>query len=369
MSDATFSASAIIAMSGGVDSSLAAALLVEQGYQVTGVTMHLWACERSIDLRASSCCSLEAGEDARRVCQMLGIPHYVFNFRQEFGTCVVQEFAREYERGRTPNPCLACNREIKFRLLLNRAQALGARYLATGHYARILPAEEGGRPVFHLLRGVDRRKDQSYVLYMLGQEELAHLLFPLGEMNKAQVRREAERRGLPNAGRRESQEICFIPDDDYRRFLAESFPEIARPGPIREVGGRVLGTHQGLPYYTVGQRKGLGLSGYPRPLFVIAIDAADNALIVGPEEALFRTSLDAEQTRFVDGGWPAEPQRVEAQVRYRTPAAPGRLFPGEPARARLEFASPQRAITPGQAVVFYRGERVLGGGIIAAPVP
>jgi tRNA-uridine 2-sulfurtransferase len=353
--------SVLVAMSGGVDSSLAAALLVEQGYAVTGVTMHLWAGEE-MEQGPSSCCSLDAAEGARRVCQALGIPHYVFNLSREFETCVVDEFVREYARGRTPNPCLACNREIKFRLLLQRARALGFSFLATGHYARILQ-EPAGR--YHLLRGSDRRKDQSYVLYMLDQEELAHTLFPLGGLTKVQVRAEAARRGLATAGRPESQEICFIPDDDYRRFLAARLPGSARPGPIRDREGRILGAHRGLPYYTIGQRKGLGLGGGRLvPLFVIALDAAANALVVGPKEALLRTSLEAEGVTFVSGEWPTAPQPVEAQVRYRSPAAPATLLPLEAGRIRLQFDLPQRAITPGQAVVFCQGEEVLGGGTI-----
>ena len=356
--------SVLVAMSGGVDSSLAAALLLEQGYAVTGVTMHLWAGEEGKGPDESRCCSLEATEGARRVCQLLGIPYYVLNLSREFEAGVVERFVSEYARGRTPNPCIACNREVKFRLLLERARALGFRYLASGHYARIGRTEEGARSSYRLLRGVDRGKDQSYVLYMLGQEELARLLFPLGEMTKAEVRREAERRGLPTAGRPESQEICFIPDDDYRRFLAGRLPGAARPGPIRDLAGNVLGTHRGLPSYTVGQRKELGISGRPRPLYVIALDPAENALVVGPEEALLRSTLEAEEVTFVSGRWPAGPLPVEARVRYRTPSAPATLLRLERGRVRLEFERPQRAITPGQAVVFYQGEEVLGGGTI-----
>jgi tRNA-specific 2-thiouridylase len=354
----------LVAMSGGVDSSLAAALLVEQGYAVTGVSMHLGAGEAGVEVGPASCCSLEAIEGARRVCQLLGIPHYVFNLSREFEMEVVQPFVREYARGRTPNPCLACNRRIKFELLLARAGALGHSFLATGHYARIQCSEEDDHTVYHLLRGVDRGKDQSYVLYMVGQQELAHLLLPLGEMTKAAVRREAARRGLPTAGRPESQEICFIPDGDYRRFLSCRLPDATRPGPICDLAGNVLGSHHGLHRYTIGQRKGLGLAGQPVPCFVVALDAAENTLIVGPEQALLRSCLEAEQVTFVSGEWPGAPLRVEAKVRYRTPAAPATLLPRDSGHVRLEFESPQRAITPGQAVVFYQGEEVLGGGTI-----
>jgi tRNA-specific 2-thiouridylase len=267
-----------------------------------------------------------------------------------------------------------CNREMKFGLLLQRARVLGM-HLATGHYARIACVEEAVGVRYRLLRGLDRGKEQSYVLYMLDQEALAQTLFPLGEMTKAQVRAAAVRRGLPTAGRPESQEICFIPDDDYRRFLAQRLSDSVGPGPIRDMAGRVLGTHRGLPYYTIGQRKGLGLAqrprvvtrseaGRPAPLFVVAIDAAENALVVGPEEALLRTDLEAEEITFVSGQWPAAPLRVGAKVRYRSPISPATLTPLHSGRIHLAFDVPQRAITPGQAVVFYEGEKVLGGGII-----
>lgn len=356
----------MVAMSGGVDSSLAAALLLEQGYQVTGVTMHLWAGEPSWQPRESACCSLEAVESARRVCQLLGIPHYVLNLAEAFAAYVVRPFAEAYREGRTPNPCIACNREIKFRVLLERARALGFRFLATGHYARIV--RDAFRPRWRLFRGIDRQKDQSYVLYMLGQSELASLLFPLGGLRKEEVRREAARRGLPTAGRPESQEICFVTEGDYRAFLTRYLPEIARPGPIRDLSGKVLGTHRGLAFYTVGQRKGLGLSGQPGPLFVVALDLRENAVIVGPKESLLARGLEAEGVSFVSGEWPREPLRVTAQVRYRSPAAPAILTPLVGERVSLAFDTPQPAITPGQAVVFYQGDEVLGGGTIARAI-
>jgi tRNA-specific 2-thiouridylase len=355
----------MVAMSGGVDSSLAATLLLESGYAVTGVTMHLWAGEGEEEPGSSSCCSEAATEGARRVCQLLGIPHYILNLTREFEECVIQRFVQAYGRGRTPNPCIGCNRHIKFRLLRERAHTMGFRWLATGHYARIVAPGPQEGPAYRLLRGVDRGKDQSYVLYMLGQEELPHLLFPLGAMTKEQVRQEALRRNLPTAGRPESQEICFIPDNDYRGFLARRAPEAGRPGPIRDVSGRLLGTHQGLPFYTVGQRKGLGLSGMSQPLYVVAMDPQENALIVGPRDTLLSTALEAERVTFVSGRWPAVPLKVEAKVRYRARAAPAQLLPLDRGRARLEFERPQRAVAPGQAVVFYRGEEVLGGGTIS----
>ncbi len=352
----------LVAMSGGVDSSLAAALLVEQGYAVAGVTLRLlWPCAEG-DTEAASCCSREALEGARRVCQLLGIPHHALDLSGEFAAAVVEPFIQAYAAGRTPNPCLECNRHVKFDRLLRWARAEGFARLATGHYARIARGGEDAAP-YHLLRGLDRRKDQSYVLSMLGQEQLAHLLFPLGGMTKAAVRREAARRGLPTAGRPESQEICFVPGNDYRRFLSRHVP--GTPGPIRDLSGKVLGAHRGLHRYTVGQHKGLGLSGRPEALYVVALDAAENAVVVGPEEALLRPTLEAVEVTFTSGEWPAGPLRVEAQVRYRAPAAPATLWPLEPGRVRLEFDVPQRAIAPGQAAVFYEGEEVLGGGTIA----
>ena len=358
--DAVSRPAVLVAMSGGVDSSLAAALLVEQGYAVSGVTMLLGGGEDGVAPAPTSCCSWEAAAGACQVCRGLGIPHEVLDLRADFAASVVDEFIREYAGGRTPNPCLACNRAIKFGVLLERARAWGFDFLATGHYARVV-AGPAGR--YRLLRGRDRRKDQGYVLYMLGPKELAQTLLPLGELTKAQVRAEAARRGLPTAGRPESQEICFLPDADYRRFVAQRCPESVRPGPIRDREGRLLGTHRGLPYYTVGQRQGLG-GGRPAPLFVLALDVAANTLIVGPEEALLRTALEARQVTFVAGEWPAAPLRVEAQVRYRAPAAPATLEPLAGQTIRLTFEAPQRAITPGQAVVFYQGEEVLGGGTI-----
>lgn len=358
----------LVAMSGGVDSSLAAALLLEQGYSVTGVTLHLWSGEPSWQPRESACCSLEAVESARRVCQLLGIPHYVLNLSEEFAAYVVQPFAKAYREGRTPNPCIACNREIKFRVLLDRARALGFRFLATGHYARIICEQEESGLRWRLLRGTDRQKDQSYVLYMLGQRELAALLFPLGGLRKEEVRREAARRGLPTAGRPESQEICFVTEGDYRAFLSKYLPEIARPGPIRDLSGRVLGMHRGLAGYTVGQRKGLGISGQPQPLFVVALDPSENTVIVGPKESLYARGLEAEAVSFVSGKWPQEPLRVLAQVRYRASPAPATLRPLGNGRIYLDFDTPQPAITPGQAVVFYQGDEVLGGGTIVRAV-
>lgn len=352
-------------MSGGVDSSVAAALLVEQGYEVIGVMMRLWAEEQN------RCCAPEAVDDARRVAARLDIPFYLVNYEAQFRACVVETFIAEYSRGRTPNPCLACNRHIRFGRLLRHAQALGADYLATGHYARVDQA--GGR--YRLRMGADRRKDQSYVLYMLGQEELRRVLFPAGGYTKPQVREMARRRGLPVADKDESMEICFVSDDDYRRFLREHAPEAIRPGPILDTAGREIGQHQGLPFYTVGQRRGLGIAA-PEALYVIRLDTARNALVVGPARELGRRTLTAEQVCYVAGEPPPGPARVQAKIRYKavladalwTPLANDEARAGVQARAgakaRVEFDAPLRDITPGQAVVAYQGDVVLGGGTI-----
>jgi tRNA-specific 2-thiouridylase len=342
-------------MSGGVDSSVAAVLLHEQGYDVIGGMMSLWAEEGG---PANRCCSPEAVEGAREVCRALGVPFHVFDFEAQFKHHVVDYFVEEYARGRTPNPCLACNRHIKFDLLLEKAAQLGAEYLATGHYARIRSAN--GQ--YRLLKGIDATKDQSYVLYMLGQEELERLLLPLGEYTKEQVRTLARERGLAVADREESQEICFTMGD-YRSFLGAQPEVVFEPGPILDVEGRVLGQHKGLPAYTIGQREGLGIAA-PEPLYVLRIDTQRNSLVVGPRAQLERSQLRATEVVFVSGQPPEQAVEVRAKIRYRARAARAVLTPARRGEVNLRFAKPQPAVTPGQGVVFYVGERVLGGGII-----
>jgi len=349
----------VVAMSGGVDSAVAAGLLARQGYQVIGVTMRLWTLhDPDAPRHRRGCCSVEDTGDARDAAQALGIPHYVLNLERQFQESVVDYFCREYQRGRTPNPCLACNEHVKFNALLSRALALEAHFLATGHYARI-DEPEAGR--YRLLRAVDGEKDQSYVLSMLGQAQLSRLLFPIGQHRKAEVRHLAAEMGLPVAGKPESADICFIPDNDYRAFIAGRLGPQA--GEIRDGEGRIVGRHQGVAAFTVGQRRGLGVAvGEKR--FVTAIDPARNLVTIGREEELLAEELWAEDVRWVSGEPPLPGAAVEAKVRYRTPAAPAELYPqGED--ARVLFRDPQRAITPGQAVVFYRGEEVVGGGTIA----
>jgi len=349
----------IMAMSGGVDSSTAAALLVRQGYEVVGVTMRLWTMENPdalVDLRR--CCSPQEIEDARTVCHTLGIPHHILDFEREFASSVVDYFCQEYLRGRTPNPCLACNQYIKFRLLLTKALALDGDYLATGHYCRIV---ENGHS-HELWRARDEGKDQSYVLYMLGQEELPRLLFPLGEYTKGEVRRMAAEMGLPTATKRGSADICFVRQGHYRSFLAERFPQ--QPGDIVDSSGSVVGRHGGIGGYTVGQRRGLPARGGREPLYVLSVNPVTNTVIAGGEDELLSDALWAEKLSFVSGQTPREPLAVEAKIRYRSQAAPA-LLTLHDGRAEVRFERPQRAITPGQAVVFYRGQKVLGGGIIA----
>jgi tRNA-uridine 2-sulfurtransferase len=374
----------MVAMSGGVDSSLAAALLHEAGHDVTGVTMHLWEGDDE-RLKESLCCSQEMTESARRVCAQLGIPYYVFNYQREFRKYVIEYFLKEYTRGYTPNPCLECNREIKFRALLARAQALGFDYVATGHYARIRETEDGRSRIedrsgatlpssildprsstqYELLRAVDADKDQSYMLHMLQQGDLARLLFPIGEYAKPQVRAMAAQLGLASAERPESQDICFVPGGDYRNLLIEERPASLRPGPIVDQQGREIGRHEGLPLYTIGQRKGLGVAA-GQPLYVTQLDVACNAVVVGPSAALERTALDASGVTFVGGGWPVAPFECLAQIRSHAEPVAAHVIPGQHGSIRVAFAHPQRAVTPGQAVVLYDGEVVLGGGRINA---
>lgn len=356
-------ATVVVAMSGGVDSSVAAALLHEQGYKVIGVTMRLWTPPPEAGVEphgyTDRCCSLETVEDAKAVCDVLGVPFYSLNFEKEFNHYVIDYFVHEYLRGRTPNPCLACNRWLKFEFLLRRAGALGADFLATGHYARV--RSEDGR--YRLQKGVDKAKDQSYVLYMVEQGHLQRLLLPIGDYRKEETRRLAARFGLPVVSKSESQEICFIPDNDYRRFIREAVPQALRPGPIVDVEGNIVGEHQGIAFFTIGQRRGMGIStGYP--LYVIDIDASQNAIVVGREEHLWRKAFKVEEASFVSGEPPAGPLRVQVKIRYRSPETAGRIAMMGGGEVAVLLDRPQRAVTPGQAAVFYEGDDVLGGGII-----
>jgi tRNA-specific 2-thiouridylase len=347
----------VVAMSGGVDSSVAAALLVEQGYEVIGLMLRLWAEPGGA---ANRCCTPDAVVDARRVANALGIPFYVRDYKEVFRQTVVNFFVEGYAQGVTPNPCIVCNREIRFDRLLNEALSLGADFMATGHYARI---EQNAAGRYALRRGLDPAKDQSYVLYTMTQARLARILLPLGGYVKSDIRRIAEEKHLPVFDRPDSQDLCFLGSGDYRTFLQRHAPQVAQPGPIINTAGDTLGEHQGLAFYTIGQRKGLGLSA-PQPLYVLRLEPAANRLVVGPAEELGQTQLTAAQVSYISGQPPAANTAVSAKIRYKAKAADAWLHPLPNDRARLTAAAPLRDVTPGQSVVFYRGDEVVGGGII-----
>jgi len=361
----------VVAMSGGVDSSVAAALLAEQGHEVIGLSMQLYDQSEG-QTSFGSCCSIDDLHDARRVAAAIGIPHYIVNFEKQFDEQVIANFVSEYASGRTPLPCAHCNSDLKFAALADRARGFGADAVATGHYARVTRDGADGR--LQLRRGVDPAKDQSYFLFSLTQDQLACALFPVGDLPKDQVREYARRQGLPVADKPDSQEICFIPDNDYRTFVTKSVPDAARDGLFVDEQGHVLGTHAGIHRFTVGQRKGLGLAeqALPRrsgeaatagPMYVLALRPAERQVVVGPRASLEQTRLTASEVN-----WIAEQQagarRVAAQIRHHHQAAPAAVRPLGDGRAEVVFDEPQLAISPGQAVVFYDGDSVVGGGWI-----
>jgi tRNA-uridine 2-sulfurtransferase len=335
-----------IAMSGGVDSSVAAALLKEAGYDVIGVTMRITDDSRNED-------------DAAGTARKLGIPHHVIDLRDIFERKIIEHFCGEYGRGRTPNPCIPCNKYIKFGALWGEAEKMGAEMLATGHYARV-EKDNGGR--YLLKKGRDGHKDQSYFLCQLTQEQISHVLFPIGSLTKDEVRKIAAELGLPTASRPESQEICFIPDNDHARFLKEH-TRMDKPGPILDERGKTLGQHTGITAYTIGQRKGLGIVAV-EPLYVTAIEADRNAVIVGTKEQTYGTELVADNLNWIAITAPEHPIKAKAKVRYRHAEAEALITPQDDNTVHVKFAEPQMAITPGQAVVFYDGDKVAGGGTI-----
>jgi tRNA-specific 2-thiouridylase len=349
----------ILGMSGGVDSSVAAALLKKQGYEVIGVTLVLLPRDLDGD-RLDACCGAQAVEDARAVCDQLDIRFYAVNRRQRFLKHVIDYFCDEYVAGRTPNPCIVCNRDLKFPELLRLATILEADSIATGHYAKIMRDNDG---LFHLCKGADEDKEQSYFLYTLTQEILSRILFPLGDMSKSEVRRMAEELGLKVHGKPESQEVCFVAEDRYEAFLEKWIPGKLKPGPIYDVQGNVMGHHRGIPLYTIGQRRGMGIS-HKNPLYVLSINVADNSLVAGENENLLAGELLGTDAVWVSGRPPQEPIAVQVKIRYNHPGANALVSPLEDGRVKVVFEKPERAITPGQAAVFYDGECVLGGAWI-----
>lgn len=354
----------VVAMSGGVDSSVAAALMAEAGHEVIGLSMQLYDQRATVDGAPAfgSCCSLDDLHDARRVAHQIGIPHYIVNFEREFKATVVNNFVSEYAAGRTPIPCVHCNADLKFATLAERAAGLDAAAVATGHYARVLFDEDLGR--YRLLRGVDGGKDQSYFLFTLTQDQLAHALFPVGHLSKPEVRAYAERLGLSVADKPDSHEICFVPDGNTAKFVERQLAAAPPSGEIVDSDGQVLGEHGGLHHFTVGQRKGLGLS-TGKPMYVLKLVPAEQQVVVGAREELGGLTLDATGVNWIAGAAPDGPTRVTARIRHRHQDAPATVESTGAGTAHLVFDDPQTAITPGQAVVFYQGEDVVGGGWIA----
>ena len=350
----------MVGMSGGVDSSATAALLLQEGYDVVGITLKLWP-QDCVSRAEDKCCGPQAVTDARAVCYQLGIPYYLIDEAEEFQAKVIQYFADEYKAGRTPNPCVMCNQNLKFGRLIERADQLGAQYIATGHFAGLEKSSDGARTL--LKRGRDPRKDQSYFLFSLRQEQLARAMFPLGDKTKNDARDVARHCQLKTADKEESMEICFVPDNDYGRFLLQANLAQKHRGEIVSTQGQLLGHHDGVEFYTIGQRKGLGISS-PRPLYVIELDAANNRVVVGDDTSLDREEFFIDRCNWIPFANPPESFEALVKIRYNHPGTPANVVPLPGGKARVQLHEPQRAITPGQAAVFYQGDLVLGGGWI-----
>ena len=353
----------VVGMSGGVDSSSAAALLIEQGYDVVGITLKLWP-QDCVNRAEDKCCGPQAVMDARAVSHKLNIPYYLVDEAADFQKQVINYFAEEYKAGRTPNPCVMCNEKLKFGTLISRARQLGAEKIATGHFARVEPSADGSRTL--LKRGRDPRKDQSYFLFSLRQDQLAQTIFPLGELTKSDTREIARECNLKTADKEESMEICFVPDKDYGKFLQSANLVAKHQGDVVDTHGRVLGKHDGIEFYTIGQRKGLGLTS-PKPLYVLELDAANNRVIVGDETMLDRDEFKVERCNWIPFAEPPASLEVTAKIRYNHPGTPATITPARDGSgaAQVKLHTPQRAITPGQACVFYQDDLVVGGGWIA----
>jgi tRNA-specific 2-thiouridylase len=361
----------VVAMSGGVDSSVAAVLLHEQGHQVIGVTMKLWDYEEvggNVNLE-SGCCSLQSFNDARKVCVSMGIPHYILNFSQDFHEGVVEDFIDEYLAGRTPNPCVQCNTKIKWHTLIKKADELGADYIATGHYARISHRPE--KNLHQLLRGVDKNKDQSYALWGIRQSSLSRTIFPLGDLTKPQVRDLARKFKLQTADKKESQEICFIPDNNYHRLLKTMRPNMEKhlsAGELIDTQGNVIGQHKGYPFYTIGQRKGLG-GGFAEPMYVVNIDASRNQVTVGNGKSLLCKEFVVTQVNLISQPFLSGSVKAEIKIRYNDSGHAGTIYRESDDQIRVVFDQPQKSVTPGQSAVFFDHDFVIGGGIIDHRVP
>jgi len=355
----------VVAMSGGVDSSVAAVLLQKQGYDVIGITMKLWDFEQvggNLN-HESGCCSLDSFNDARMICTELGIPHYILNFSSEFHKDVVTDFIDEYLAGRTPNPCVRCNTKIKWQTLLKKSIELGAEYIATGHYAQVQFNKNTNR--FELIRGTDQNKDQSYALWGLTQNSLKKTLFPIGGYTKPEIRNLAKQFNLRTADKSESQEICFIPDNNYHRLLKSVKPEIEEfaHGDMVNTEGKIVGNHDGYPFYTIGQRKGLG-GGFQEPMYVVDIKAKENEIVVGTKNKLYHSEFLVENYNLISTDKISDKIQAEVKIRYNNGGHPGTIYPHENNLLKIKFNEPQKSITPGQSAVFFDKDKVLGGGII-----